>query len=209
MKYRLTAIAAALLLAACSSVSQAGKSDNPTIRKENKTMSDTEINPKLTPKKLLTRLLTLLETSESVDDFTPKRLEEIFGVPVQMDKEDKDRHEFHEKVTKNWGYRFSVGTNISGIKLFILSFNWLGDKSIAHPEMTEVCEMKFDEFIEKAEAIGFSAKPVYAKGNVFRGGTLSNGKLLIQIRTAAEHPWDERGRGKSCIESLRIFSIRN
>lgn len=208
MKYRLTVMTAVLLLAACS-VSQAGKPDSLTIRKENKTMSNTEINPKLTPKQLLTKLLILLEISESVDDFTPERLEEVFGVPVVMDKEEKDSYSFHEMVTKNWSNSISVNTNVSGIRQLILSFDWQGDNSIIHPEMTEVCQMKFDEFIQKAEAIGFSAKPVYAKGNVFRGGALSNGKLRIRIRTAAEHPWDERGRGKSCIDSLRIYTIRN
>lgn len=208
MKYRLTltAITATLLLAACSASAGTNRPKLQPARKENKTMSNTEIKPKLTPKQLLTRLLTLLETSESVDEFTPKRLEEVFGVPIF--KYGKNSYGYGEQVTKGWNHGFSVDENSSGNKQLDLSFN-SEDDSIAHPEMTEVCEMKFDEFIDKAKAVGFSAKPVYVKGNVFRGGELSNGKLRIEIRTAAEHPWDERGQGKSCIESLRVYSIRN
>lgn len=205
MSHQTLALALAVLLSACSATSEAGKNDAPITGKEKKTMSNTEINPKLTPRKLLTRLLTLLEKSDSVDDFTPKRLEQVFQVPIF--RYEGNSYGFGEQVTKMWNHGFSVDENILlKKKQFTLSFNF-EDDSIAHHEMTEVCEMNFDEFIEKAEAIGFSAKPTYVKGNIFRGGELSNGKLWIKIRTAAEHDWDERGQGKACIESMVIYTI--
>ncbi|WP_373745684.1 hypothetical protein [Neisseria dentiae] len=208
MNHKTTILALTVLLSACSMTSEAGKTEHAITNKEKKTMSNTEINPKLTPKELLTKLLTLLKKAESVDDFTPQRLEQVFGVPIVTDEEDSSSYGFGERVTKDWNYSFSVNTNpLLRNKQFLLSFDWQGDKSIAHPEMTAVCGMKFDEFVEKAEAIGFSAKPIYVKGNIFRGGDLSNGRLRIQIRTAAEHDWDERGQGKACIESMRVYSI--
>ena len=44
-------------------------------------MSDTETA--MTPKQLLTRLLKLMETSDTVDDFTPEKISKTFGVPLE------------------------------------------------------------------------------------------------------------------------------
>ena len=80
MKHHLTA-SLVCLLAACSSVAETGKSNIQTNRKETRTMTDTE--NAMTPKQLLTRLLKLMETSGSIDDFTPEKLSTTFGVPLE------------------------------------------------------------------------------------------------------------------------------
>lgn len=80
MKHRLTANLLCLL-AACSSVAETGKPGIQSNRKETQVMSDTETA--ITPKQLLTRLLKLMETSDTVDDFTPEKISKTFGVPLE------------------------------------------------------------------------------------------------------------------------------
>jgi len=80
MKHRLTA-SLLCLLAACSSVAETGKPSIQSNRKETQAMSDTETA--MTPKQLLTRLLKLMETSDTVDDFTPEKISKTFGVPLE------------------------------------------------------------------------------------------------------------------------------
>ena len=50
-------------------------------------------------RQVLTRLLELMKTSNSVKDFTPERLNEVFKAPFLFDK--YGEYQFHETSTKN------------------------------------------------------------------------------------------------------------
>ena len=127
-------------------------------------------------RQVLTRLLELMKTSNSVKDFTPERLNEVFKAPFLFDK--YGEYQFHETSTKNWFYVLEISKDGH----FRLSFN--PKKSLLkRPDMTEICEMDADEFVEKAVSAGVTAYPAYESGFVARqtGYVLTKDKLKINM----------------------------
>ena len=196
MKHHLTA-SLLCLLAACSSVAETGKSNIQTNRKETRTMTDTE--NAMTPKQLLTRLLKLMETPGSIDDFTPEKLSTTFGVPLEnfffrRTEIIKNKYGFSQKINEKWhqSVKFVQTKNENGHLDF--SFDWNSSFGI-HPDMTDVCEMKTMDFIRQAKSAGFSAEPRRALGRapILEGFTLTKGKLTAEIWLA-----------KDCIQRIII-----
>lgn len=160
-------------------------------------MSNTDTQSKLTPKQLLIGLLNLLETSDSIDDFTPEKLSRTFGVPLSkffFDNGPISAYGFIQRLNPQWSQGVDFVKMYDGKKHFNLSFNW-EDKSSPRPDMKDVCEMTASEFIIQARALGFSDKPIRALGRapILEGFELSNGKLKVDIRLA-----------QSCIQTIRV-----
>lgn len=179
--------------------SEAGKTEHAITNKEKKTMSNTDTQSKLTPKQLLTGLLNLLETSDSVDDFTPEKLSRTFNVPLNSFFFDNKstpttRYGFIQRPSSKWSQGVYFVKRYDGKKQLHLSFNW-EDKSSPRPDMKDVCEMTASEFITQTRALGFSDKPIRALGRapILEGFELSNGKLKVDIRLT-----------QSCIQTIRV-----
>ena len=194
MKHRLTA-SLLCLLAACSSVAETGKSSIQANRKETQAMSDTETA--MTPKQLLTRLLKLMETSDTVDDFTPEKISKTFGVPLEkffFDNASPPSYGFRQKINSKWYQRIEFVKMPNGQNHLNLKFN-LDNSFNTRPDMNDVCEMTAIDFFHKAKDIGFSVKPVRALGRapILEGFALEKGKLRAHIRLTS-----------GCIESIRI-----
>lgn len=199
MKTKPLIASACLLLAACTATAQPTKPFMQS-QKETRNMNSKNIHPKMTQGQVLTRVLELMKTSTSVKDFTPERLNEVFKVPFSFDK--YGEYQFHETITKNWFYVLEISKDGH----FRLSFN-PKNSLLKRPDMTEICEMDADEFVEKAVSAGFTAHPAYESGFVARqtGYVLTKDKLKINMIGKKEYiPSKERPNPKRCVERIII-----
>ncbi len=115
------------------------------------------VTPKITVEQALTRLLDLIRTSKTVEEFTPERVEQVMQVPIEWARDGSDRFGYGELVTAQWNLGF--GADRTGGANFELSLNPIPPG--ASPEMTGLCQMDFDRFTEKLEELGFSRSHNY------------------------------------------------
>ncbi|WP_152540987.1 hypothetical protein [Luteimonas huabeiensis] len=151
---------AAALLAACA---HGAAPSSSTPAQESAAMSPPEtaasaVQPTLTAEQALTRLLELIRTTGSVQEFTPKKLQDTFGLPVWTDE---NRYGFGERLNSEWSHGGMIYKEPNGSFRFSYSVDLVGgDPFIA---MTEVCQMDFAKFSAHLEGMGFSSEPNYGE----------------------------------------------
>jgi len=101
----------------------------------------------------LRRLLTLIRTSQSIDDFTPGRLEAVMERPVQRWSE---TYGFLERLTSQWTYVFVVRNEDRPQVEF--SFR---ERPGSYPPMTDICQLNYDAFAGELEAMGYRRESHY------------------------------------------------
>ncbi|WP_373755555.1 hypothetical protein, partial [Neisseria sp.] len=166
--------------------------------------------PKLTQKEALTRLLDLMSVAQTTEDFSPQRLEQVFGLPVKYNETDKGYRISEQLPNSGWymfkayyvppkmeqlSFRFSVGVN--------------NTKPGSDPDMRPVCEMTMDDFGVLAKSKGFTILPRRAWGRapILEGFDMKKGNLQAKISlTARGGPGtDWRNPGPACIKTIGIY----
>ena len=122
------------------------------------TTATARIQPRLSAEQTVRRLLELIRTSHSINEFTPQRLQEVMGVPV--DTWEKDHYGFGERLTPQWFYGFEVDSTGEQPRerRFDFSFNPHLDTSTP---MTDICQIDFEQFSAELQKMGFSRAPYY------------------------------------------------
>jgi hypothetical protein len=118
--------------------------------------------PKITAEQALRRLLTLISTSLSVEDFTPERLEQVMGVPIEWANDGAKRYGFGTSLTPQWDIGFGVN-RIQESKKEWPRFEFFLDPNPrgTFPPMTDICQFDYDHFTAELEAMGFHRAPYY------------------------------------------------
>ena len=167
---------------------------------ENKTPLETQ-------RALLTGVLEMMETSSSIKDFTRERLEQVFGVRMIARENEADSYYFFKQLSANWEWSLNKSKDsvekLDGVRL---SFN-LTNESIDGREnsnIEEICGMGFDEFVQKAEKLGFTQKPNIVQDGMQMGVYLNKGDLQVKVLPlyyySANNPTEQR----ICIRTIRI-----
>lgn len=177
MKYQLTTITAALLLAACSSPPETGRTDSQPANPANKEtvkMSENK-TPLEAQRALLTNVLEMMKTSESIKDFTRERLEQVFSVKMIPHENELDSYVFSKELTKNWWWGLNKSRDsvekLDGFQLFFEPTEQFrsSHEPNENPNIGEICGMDYDEFVQKAEKLGFTQKPVIVQDGMQMG----------------------------------------
>ena len=199
--YFLSAMLVAGLTACASSTAQSSQSTvkertpMTTTTPSNETAtSSNAINPQLTPEQMLTGVLELIKTSNSIKDFTPEKLKSTFGVDKLWVK-DEGNYGFGERVNQNWGQSFSIYNKES----FTLDFLPVDEE--ANTDMTSLCVIDFEGFIKKMKDMGFSSEPYHAEHGRFISYRLSNGKLNVEVYPRGE---SNSNAGHYCVQMINV-----
>ena len=131
-----------------------------------------KLNPdvKLTPEQLLLKTLKLMHETKSVDELTPERLEEIYGVSVKKLSETR-LYGLLEDISDSWWQEFSIVKSLSS-KYFSIEFNH--DPNISVNTFPE-CNITFEDFLSRAEKLGFTVQHQLRYGAVYEFTILNNG----------------------------------
>ena len=117
------------------------------------------MNQILTAEQGLLRLLELIRSSKSTEDFTPERLNEVMGVRVEYARDGADRYGTGGRLTEQWNYGFGVEKTAARGTRFEFTFN--ENPPGSSPPMTDICQIDFDRFTGELEAMGFSRQRSY------------------------------------------------
>ena len=177
----------------------------PPAKKEKDPMEayHQKLNPnvKLTPEQLLLKTLKLMHETKSVDELTPERLEEIYGVSVKKLSETR-LYGLLEDISDSWWQEFSIVKSLSS-KYFSIEFNH--DPNISVNTFPE-CNITFEDFLSRAEKLGFTVQHQLRYGAVYEFTRLNNGYLHVQVVPLRREAGDEPKEGEpNCVGMMSIY----
>ena len=162
-----------------------------------------QLNPnvKLTPEQLLLKTLKLMHETKSVDELTPDRLEEIYGVSVKKLSETR-LYGLLEDISDSWWQEFSIVKSLSS-KYFSIEFNH--DPNISVNTFPE-CNITFEDFLSRAEKLGFTVQHQLRYGAVYEFTRLNNGYLHVQVVPLRREVGDEPQEGElNCLGMINLY----
>ena len=160
-------------------------------------------NVKLTPEQLLLKTLKLMHETKSVDELTPERLEEIYGIHTEP-TDDHGSYGFAENISKNWWEYVEFVKNIIGGKYLSILFNQEPNRLSVNtfPE----CNITFEDFLSRAEKLGFTVQHQLRYGAVYEFTTLKNSYLNIRVIPLRREAGDEPKEGEpNCVGMMSIY----
>ena len=121
-----------------------------------KTMKQEEDIPKpiLGQRKMMEKLLEMIKTSNSIKDFTPERLGQVFGVLIEKGRRG---HGYDEQLTNNWWQGFAIYPDVNNPRNMQFQIGVRPDSSVLFkdPIIDEVCDMDYKEFVRNLVDLGF------------------------------------------------------
>ncbi|GGA16695.1 hypothetical protein [Dyella nitratireducens] len=139
------------------------------------------IRPVLNAEQVLARLLVLIRTSRSVNEFTGEYLSEKMGVPFATYR--PGQHVFGEPVTADWSYAIEMDENLKPSPR--LSFDFRSDPGTS-PPMSDICQIDFDRFKAELEGMGFNSEPYYGEHGRFINVSFTRPNLYIEVYPEGE-----------------------
>ncbi|GGA16686.1 hypothetical protein [Dyella nitratireducens] len=166
-------------------------------------ISTTSIRPLLNAEQALTRLLTLIRSSKSLEDFTPQRLREAMGTAINHAADRYERYGFGESITRQWSYGFGVDRSPNYGPRFEFSFN--KNAPGASPPMTDICQIDFDQFKAELESMGFTSEPYYGEHGALINLSFTRPKLYIEVYPEGEANEPVEKINHRCVKMVLIY----
>lgn len=187
MPLRLTALLAALLLLGGVAPALASVRQTPPAAA-----------PRLDSEQALTRLLALIRSSERVEDFTPERLTQAFGVPVRVFE--PDYWGFGEPLSARWSYSIEGRRPPKIGARFAFSFN---DGPGDAPPIDDVCGVDYATFTAELEAMGFDRRPYHGEHGRFLHDRFDRPGMSMQVLPLGE-PRVPGRQARICVKAVLI-----
>lgn len=161
------------------------------------------VKPQITAEQALTRLLELIRSSKSIQDFTPEHVSQAMGVKIEHAHDGSGNYGFGEDVTSEWNHGFGVNMKVMPGPRFDFSFNPIVPGT--YPDMTDVCQVDFDQFSSELKAMGFSSEPYYAEHGRLASHLFTRPGMKIEVYPDGEWVWsEEKGNGRTCVKMVLI-----
>ena len=159
------------------------------------------IHPRLDAEQVLLRLLELIRSSKSVEDFTQEHMKKIMGVDFPIHA--PGRYGFGEQLTSDWWYGMEMRNKVTHGARFSFSFNSTPGSS---PPMTDICQVDFDRFTAELEVMGFARQRYHGEHGRFIMDWFDHpGGMRIEVYPRGEHDWTaDRGSGRTCAKMVLI-----
>lgn len=177
-------------------------------------------NSRLTAEQALTRLLELIRSSNSLDDFTAERVSNAMGVPVKRAEDGSGDYSFYEPSATGWLHGFDFSTKH---RRFNFSFDPI--KAGTSPDPVAICTPDLAQVASELEAAGFTKTPHYDAAPPsppepfpFSGERPANGRLLdytferrqdglgiaVVVYPGSSVPGGQSGANRACVGMIRI-----
>lgn len=116
-------------------------------------------SPKLDAAQALQRVLDLIGDSHALTDLTPARIGQVMGVTMERARDGSARYGFGEALDAQWTYGIGLDATAPEATKFEFSFN----PTRSGAPMTPICQMDYDAFTARLEALGFTRTPYSAE----------------------------------------------
>lgn len=169
-------------------------------------MSENKTPPEM-QREILTNLLEMMASSQSIKDFTVEHIEQAFGVKMRADESETDSYYFFKELSNNWEWSLDKSKDPiekqDGLRLSFNSINDSIDGQESH-YIEEICGMGFDEFVQKAEKLGFIQEPDIVQDGMQAGVYLTKGNLQVNALHLFYHPKNNPNEKKACIRMILV-----
>lgn len=160
------------------------KPENETAHKP---VIQKEIKPQLTQRQLLEKTLYLMDNTRSIDELTPQRLEEIYGVKLNF--YDDTTYGFSEALLQDsaQGFRIYKSLTDKNLQFFDIGFDYSKSPNLSDKEKFVAHEWTVDDFGFKAMDMGFKVEHILALGNlpILEGFKFTKGNVIAEVRMEA------------------------
>ncbi len=158
------------------------------------------ISPKLNSEQALLRLLTLIRDSKTIQDFTPARIADGMGIPMQAASE--GRSGFGEQLTTDWWSAIELDPNNTYGPRFEFSFR--PTASGTYPAMTGICQVDFEHFSKELQAMGFKHGTYRGEHNRIIHENFERDGLTIKVYTRGEADTPVESVSHACVSMVLI-----
>lgn len=160
------------------------------------------VHPKLNAEQILLRLLELIRSSKSVEDFTPEHLSRTMGVEIEYARDGSGRYGFGEAVTTEWSHGFEADMKRKSGARFMFSFDSAPGSS---PPMTDICQVDFDRFTAELEVMGFTRQHYYGEhGRFIKDWFDHPGGMRVEVYPRGEANEPVEKIGHRCVKMVLI-----
>jgi hypothetical protein len=139
-------------------------------------------SPRLDASQALQRVLDLIGDTRGLADLTPARVGEKLGVPMEAARSGSARYGFGEALNPQWTYGVSLDATSPEAAKFEFSFN----PSQADAPMTPICQLDYDAFTARLEALGFTRTPYRAEHGRFVSEWFDKPGLRVSVYPQGE-----------------------
>lgn len=108
---------------------------------------------------VLQRMLELIQGTHALADLTPARVGQVMGVSLERARDGSARYGFGAALDSSWSYTIELDSTSPDAAKF--AFNFMSSSPDA--SMSPICQMDFDAFSRRLEALGFTRTPYNAE----------------------------------------------
>jgi len=131
------------------------------------------------------RVLKLIGSVRSADDLAPAHVEQMTGIKVEFNPDDRNEYGFGGKLTDVWSYNLVSLTEADGSKPNRLMFSF-DDQTHANADMAPVCQVDFDAYAKALAAEGFKSAPAHGEHERVLYWDFSRGGVSVQVYVQGE-----------------------
>lgn len=136
----------------------------------------------LTAEELLTRLLELIKSSNSVADFGFDHVQRGLGVPLE--RYGPNQWGTRERLTPNWDFAIDAIEDLpGGARVRLSFFNPEGDTT---GDISEICQLDFDHFTGALHTAGFTKESFYADHSAPLYDAFTRNDLCVEVASRGE-----------------------
>lgn len=146
------------------------------------------------------RVLRLVENVRGRADLVPQRVEQLTGIKVEYNPDDRNEYGFSGQLTDAWAYNLVSLPESDGSAPSRLMFSF-DDESRADADMGPICGMDFDDYAAALAAAGFRVAPARGKHDRVLYWDFSRDEVSVQIYVRGEN--DDRAE-HACVSRLII-----
>jgi hypothetical protein len=146
------------------------------------------------------RVLKLVEHVRGPDDIAPARIEQITGIKVEFNPDDRNEYGFNGQLTDAWAYNLVSLPESTGEKPSRIMFSF-DDESRSNADMAPICTLDFDDYAATLIAAGFESSPAHGQHDRILYWDFSRDAVSVQIYVRGEN---DANAAHTCVSKLII-----
>lgn len=196
---KLPAVVAALTLSACAHAPSAPRTAQETPAMTQDAAAPSSFSPRLDAGQALSRLLALIRGSRTVQDITPSRLQETFGVPFG---EQGGRLAYAEQLTPEWWASYEWDPARAQGAQFEFAFR--PGNPDADPDYTGICTMDYDAFAAELKAQGFGHQTYRGEHGRAIEERFERAGMRVAVQTRGEAGTTPESIKHACVQMVHV-----
>lgn len=146
------------------------------------------------------RVLALVENIRSRDDIAPERIEQLTGIKVEFNPDDRNEYGFSGQLTDDWAYNLVSLPEGNGEKPSRIMFSF-DDESRSNADMAPICALDFEDYATKLKAAGYASNPAHGKHERILYWDFARDDVSVQVYVRGEN---DANAAHACVSKLII-----